>query len=110
MRLLLDQNLSVRLVERLADLFPDSSHTSLIGFEEESDLAVWAYARENGFTVVSKDSDLIHISLARGLPPSVVWIRRGNCATKDIEDILRRNAARIVEIAGDDEGGILELY
>lgn len=110
MRLLLDQNLSVRLVERIADLFPDSTHTSLIGFEQESDVAVWEYARENGFAVVSKDSDLIHISLARGLPPSIVWIRLGSCTTRDIEGILRRNAARIEELASDKEGGILELY
>ncbi len=48
MRLLLDQNLSVRLIERLADVFPDSSHTALIGFEREADLEVWQYARDNG--------------------------------------------------------------
>ncbi len=59
---------------------------------------------------MSKDSDLIHISLARGLPPSIVWIRLGNCTTREVEEILRRNAARNVEVAGDAEGGILELY
>ncbi len=110
MKLLFDQNLSVRLVDRLQDLFPDSMHTALLGFERESDAVVWEYAREHGFTVVSKDSDLIQISLARGLPPSIVWIRLGNCSTSDIEAVIRRNASRIRDLASDTEGGILELY
>ena len=47
MKLLFDQNLSVRLVDRLQDLFPGSTHTALIGFERETDSSVWEYARED---------------------------------------------------------------
>ncbi len=48
MKLLLGQNLSPRLVARLADLFPDSQHVSDLGLERVSDRAVWDYARDHG--------------------------------------------------------------
>jgi predicted nuclease of predicted toxin-antitoxin system len=108
-KLLLDQNLSVRLVAHLSDLFPGSAHTSLVGLERAPDARVWEFAQDNNFVVVSKDSDLIQISLARGLPPSIVWIRRGNCSTPEVEAILRRNATSIDALPGSDGGGILEL-
>jgi len=38
--LLFDQNLSPRLVERLADLLP-STHVSLVGLERASDQELW---------------------------------------------------------------------
>jgi hypothetical protein len=34
---LLDHNLSPRLVERFADLYPDASHVALAGLERASD-------------------------------------------------------------------------
>jgi predicted nuclease of predicted toxin-antitoxin system len=37
MRLLFDQNLSRKLVKRLADIFPDSSHVQLHGLPEADD-------------------------------------------------------------------------
>ena len=37
MKLLFDQNLSPKLVHRLADLFPDSSHVQLVGLDRAGD-------------------------------------------------------------------------
>lgn len=104
MKLLLDQNLSVRLVELLSDVFPGSSHTALVALERASDLEVWEYARKGGFCLVSKDSDLSEIGLARGFPPPVIWIRRGNCSTGEVEQILRRNAEQIARLRLVDDG------
>lgn len=80
MKLLLDQNLSHRLVARIEDLYPESSHVSYHNLDTAPDEHVWAFARDNGYTIVSKDSDLSEISLVHGFPPSVIWIRRGNCS------------------------------
>jgi predicted nuclease of predicted toxin-antitoxin system len=90
-KLLFDQNLSPRLVDRLVDLFPDSSHVSLLGLSKASDRVVWDHAGEHEFVIVSKDSDFSDLSVVRGYPPKVIWIRRGNCATREIELILRQN-------------------
>jgi len=56
-KLLFDQNLSHKLVRRLADLFPESVHVREVGLKEAGDPLVWEYAKSNGLVVVSKDSD-----------------------------------------------------
>ena len=44
MKLLFDENLSPRLVERLTDLYPDCVHVGEVGLERAPDEAVWNYA------------------------------------------------------------------
>ena len=43
MKLLFDQNLSPKLVSRLADLFPDSVHVQSAGFDCSSDDQILAW-------------------------------------------------------------------
>jgi predicted nuclease of predicted toxin-antitoxin system len=69
MRLLLDHNLSPKLIDRLADVFADRSHVTLHILDKASDTEVWNFARDNGFTLVTKDSDFYDLSLLRGVPP-----------------------------------------
>nr|WP_226889122.1 DUF5615 family PIN-like protein [Nostoc sp. MG11] len=54
MKLLFDHNLSPRLVDQLADIYPNSQHLFLIGLDKADDQSVWEYARQSGFTVVTK--------------------------------------------------------
>jgi hypothetical protein len=54
MRLLFDHHLSPRLVARLGDLFPGSSHVWLHGLDRADDRDIWEFARENGYTLVTK--------------------------------------------------------
>ena len=56
MRLLVDQNLSPRLVAALATLYPDSTHVRDVGLATADDDVVWRYAADQGFTIVSKDA------------------------------------------------------
>jgi predicted nuclease of predicted toxin-antitoxin system len=89
LKLLFDQNLAPSLVRRLADEYPDSAHTFPLGLGEADDRAIWDYARDHGFAIVSKDSDFHQLSVREGPPPKVVWVRLGNCTVDDIETILR---------------------
>jgi len=41
-----------------------------------------------------------------GFPPKVIWIRRGNCSTGDIEILLRDHHAEIEDLAG----GIVPVF
>ena len=43
---------------------------------------IWNYARDNGLTIVSKDSDFHRMSFVLGAPPQVIWLRVGNCPTR----------------------------
>jgi predicted nuclease of predicted toxin-antitoxin system len=109
MRLLLDQNLSPRLVYRLADLFPGSAHVSTHGLEQVSDRDVWEFARRHGFTLISKDSDFADISILLGCPPRVIWLRIGNCTAQQIEALLRRHASDIEAFENEEVFGVLAL-
>ena len=91
MKLLFDENISPRLVAALSDVFPGSVHVRDVGLVRATDAAIWAYARDRGLTILSKDSDFHQVSFLRGPPPKVIWIRRGNCSTVDIEALLRSN-------------------
>jgi len=108
--LLFDENLSPRLPDRLADLFPKSLHVSAIGLDQAADREVWEYARDNDLIIVTKDADFSELSLVLGFPPKIIWIRRGNCSTRDIEILLRENSDGTATLSETPELGILTLF
>jgi hypothetical protein len=57
MKLLFDQNISFKLCRSLANLFPDSNHIRLVELASATDRVLWEYAKANGFTLLSLDSD-----------------------------------------------------
>lgn len=89
MKLLYDENLPPRLVQSLSDIYAESKHVHDLQLGGADDSTLWAYARANGFAIVSKDSDFAERSVLESGPPKVVWIRLGNCSTADIETLLR---------------------
>ena len=109
MKLLLDQNLSPRLVQLLHNDFPESIHVSEIGFAESNDRQIWQFAREQGYLIVTRDSDFMEMSTLLGSPPKVIWIRLGNCPTNEILSILRLNRDAIQEISTNVDARILIL-
>jgi hypothetical protein len=54
MKLLFDENLSHKLVWRLADLFPESVHVRDVGLKDADDVQVWEYAQANELVIVSR--------------------------------------------------------
>ena len=109
MKLLFDQNLSHRLVGLLADVYPDCFHVRDVELKAASDSEIWEYAKDNDSTIVSRDSDFHQRSFLLGYPPKVVWIRRGNCTTKTIEQILRDNVEMITLFETDNTATFLIL-
>ena len=71
MKLLLDQNLSPRLVHRLADLYPNSSHVMDEELDRSLDREVWNYARQHDYLIVTKDVDFSELSVLLGFPRRV---------------------------------------
>jgi predicted nuclease of predicted toxin-antitoxin system len=108
--LLFDQNLSPRLVHRVADLFPGSIHVQAVGLATVLDRIVWDYARANDYIIVTKDADLGELGTLLGFPPKVIWIRRGNCTTLEIEHLIRDNQIAIELLANEPESGVLTLF
>lgn len=109
MKLLFDSNLSHRLAEALGSLYPGSSHVRHFKLARAGDEAIWNFARERGFAIISKDSDFHQRSFLYGFPPKVIWVRMGNCSTADIETALRKRHSDIVQFAQDDSHAFLVL-
>ena len=109
MRLLFDEPLSERLIALLHDLFPESAHVRRMCGGGAPDLVVWEFARKREYLVVTKDEDFHRLSVLRGAPPKVVWIRLGNCRTQDIADLLRRRHESVRRFAEQDEASFLIL-
>ena len=77
MKLLLDENLSRRLVPFLLNDYPESTQVVLLGMERSGDREVWEYAKTNGFVIVTRDSDYYDLSTIHGQPPRIVWLTNG---------------------------------
>ena len=110
MKLLFDQNLSFKLCGRLADLFPGSNQARQLHLDEADDRAIWQFAKDNGFTIVSLDSDFADMAALYGSPPKVIWLRCGNQPNDAIEKLFRRNAEAITAFVQDTEAACWEIY
>jgi predicted nuclease of predicted toxin-antitoxin system len=108
-RLLFDEQLSEELVTALHDLFPESLHVRLLGKGGAADPVIWQLAIDHNCLLVTKDEDFHRLSILRGAPPKVVWIRLGNCATADIIGLLRERAEDVRRFEVQAEVTFLEL-
>ena len=89
MRLLFDEQLSARLCSLLAEPYPGALHVGQIGLGGVPDEVVWKAAAERDCILVTKDEDFHRLSVLRGAPPKVIWIRVGNASTEEIARLLR---------------------
>ena len=110
MKLLLDHNISHKLVARLTDVFPGSTQTRLLNLGRTNDSQLWLIAKTNNFLFVTKDRDVAELAILRGTPPKIIWLRMGNCRSAVVEQALRSNADRIAVFASDPDRVVLELW
>ena len=108
MKLLFDANLAPALVGRLSELYPDSSHVIKIGLQS-TDSEIWNFALNEGFTIVSKDSDFQQRAFVRGAPPKVIFLKLGNCRTGVVESLLRQRLQQISSFLADPTESLLVL-
>ena len=110
MKLLFDQNLSYKLVAKLEHFSPGTTQARLLGMAQATDTAIWQYAADNGFTIVTKDSDFYERSLLYGFPPKVIWLQCGNTSTEFVANLLLAHQAAIQAFIQDADSACLELY
>ncbi len=67
------------------------------------------YTKEHGLVIVSKDADFRHLGFTYGHPPKIIWIRRGNCSTGEIETLLRRHQDAVLAFYEDEQEVVLAL-
>ena len=109
MKLLLDENLSDRILPRIIDLFPDSTHVKNEALTQADDRVIADWANQRGFTIVSKDAGFYQTSVAFGTPPKFIWLRVGNCSTTVIVELLRLHHALISRFISTETENVLVL-
>jgi len=109
MKLLLDENLSRRIVRFLQADFPGTSQVALEGLERGRDLDVWRYAKDDGYVIVTKDSDFYELSLLHGTPPTVIWLQVGNASKAAVMQLLMDNQETIAWLLADPDIACVEI-
>lgn len=89
MKLLLDENLSRKIVPFLQNDFPETTHVVLENLEAASDNEVWNFAKLNNFVIVTKDADFYELSLTNNEnAPNVIWLRILNTSKNEVLKLL----------------------
>ena len=107
MRLLLDENISYRVAQKIKQSFKEVSHVKYHNLLESDDKQVWEFAKNNNFTIVTNDSDFNDFSLVSGFPPKIIWLHKGNINTQKIVELLKFHQQKILEFINDKQNGIL---
>ena len=110
MKLLLDENLSRRLVPFLQHDFPGSSQVVLEGLEAASDRQVWEHARQHGFVIVTRDADFEELSLGWGTPPQVVWLKTRDQTRAATLKVLLESRSVIQAALQDPVQACIEIF
>ena len=80
-----------------------------LGLDRADDSRIWEFAREEGFTIVSKDTDFYQRSVLFGHPPKVIWVSLGNCTTDEVWGALESAVGMIEEFVADEDRSFLAL-
>ena len=97
MKLLLDENLSRRLVPFLQHDYPDSNQVVLLGMESATDKEVWQKVKDAVDVIVTRDADFQELSLVWGQPPKVMRLKTLNQTRAATLKVLIENRDAIVE-------------
>lgn len=89
MKLLLDANLSWRLIKKLAPYFHEVNHVDQLGIQiPAKDTEIWQYAKENQFLIVTNDDDFMRLLILKGFPPKIILLRMGNQSNEHVIKLL----------------------
>ena len=109
MKILLDANISYKLINKLAPVFGECTHVDFIGLNAPAeDIDIWNYALDNGFAIITKDADFVDLMDVKGFPPKVVLLKTGNNSSKALAELLINVKQNIIELENSNLG-LLEV-
>ncbi len=110
MRILLDENLSFKLESKLKSVFPNLIHVSDIGLQGREGNNIFEFARNNSFdAIITNDEDYYWLSLLKGFPPKIIWLRLGNMTTENVVLTLTSKQVEIQNFLIDPDEICLEI-
>jgi predicted nuclease of predicted toxin-antitoxin system len=110
MKLLLDANLSWRMLPILKQHFDDCLHVDSIGLAIPArDSEIWDYAKKNDLIIITNDEDFIDFINVNGFPPKVILLKTGNQSKLFITNLLIQRKDDILSFSTSSELGLLEI-
>ena len=111
MKILIDQNISYRLIPHIIQALPDVHHVKTLGLINAPDYQIFRYALENGFqAILTLDEDFYNILLSHGTPPKVIWLRLKNASVATQAQHIINNLLLIRRFLNDDSADCLEIF
>jgi predicted nuclease of predicted toxin-antitoxin system len=109
MKILLDANISWKLVEKLKSIFGECNHVDLIGLNVPAeDKDIWNDALDDGYIIITKDTDFVDLMELKGFPPKIVLLKTGNNSSKALIELLI-NIKTMIEDLEKNNYGLLEI-
>jgi predicted nuclease of predicted toxin-antitoxin system len=102
-KLLFDQNISFRIITKIEASFPEAKQVRQLGIENYSDVEIWKFAKDNGFTIVTFDADFFDLANFKGHPPKIIWLRFGNTKTDFLADTINTRYSIIKDFIDSNE-------
>jgi predicted nuclease of predicted toxin-antitoxin system len=110
MRLLLDENISWRLVSYLRSHCAVVLHVRDTQLNNSPDTSIWRYAKQHGYDVITKDEDFLRLVLAEGFPPRVVAVQNAQVPVAKLAEFMLARLPQIESFLGEQtEFGFLQL-
>lgn len=103
MKLLFDQNISFRVIKKIADVFPEAQQVRRLKLENSSDIEIWKFAKQNDYSIVTFDADYYDIANLKGHPPKIIWLRMGNMSTDSIAELFISKSELIIDFLENPE-------
>ena len=97
MKFLVDNQLPAALARFIEAKGCQAVHVLDIGLAEASDVEIFQRAELDGYILVSKDEDFLHLVLKPGTSAGLFWVRIGNCRKHHMLEVFERAWPRLVE-------------
>lgn len=101
---LIDVNLPSRF-----SIWANEEYEHVIHINDElKDSEIWAYAKENNLTIVTKDTDFSDMIILSTPPPRVIHIKLGNMKMKEFHQLLSRIWSDVCKMS--EEFKLIRVY
>ncbi len=111
MRVIIDQNISHRIIPKIVHLFDETAHVRTLGLINAPDVVIFRNAKQQKFdAILTLDEDFENIILQNAPPPKILWLRVRNCSTQHLAEIIKNNIDLINDFLVSEDHDCLEIF
>jgi predicted nuclease of predicted toxin-antitoxin system len=108
-KFLVDNQLPRALVPVLTQAGHEAAHVLDIELAQSNDHAIWKYAAEHGYVLISKDADFADLAVIGPYRVRLIWVRIGNCRKTVLLESFKNSLSTIEQELNTGEH-LIELY